>query len=177
MGTEHPGWKAKAKHELREMLELFGYLAFFFCALAIYDMLLLKQYNVEYWTIAFALINAAVITKVIMIGEYAKLGKRYEYKALLLSAVWKAFVFGLLVFAFHVVEEVIKRMIHGADTANATSNMRLEQFAGRAVIVFCVFIPLFAWREFRRVMGEEQFRQMVFGTGRSPNESANSPQR
>jgi hypothetical protein len=29
-------------------------------------MLLLAQYHVEYWNFAFALINAAVITKVIM---------------------------------------------------------------------------------------------------------------
>ena len=97
MNSAHPGRKERIKHELREMLELFGYLAFFFCALAVYDMLLLRQYNVEYLTITFALINAAVITKVIMIGEYAKLGTRHEDKALLISAVWKAFVFSLLV--------------------------------------------------------------------------------
>src|SRR5262252_2749452 len=125
MNSAHPDRKAKIKHELKEMLALSLYLAFFFCALAIYDMLLLKQYNVEYWTIAFALINAAVITKVIMIGEYAKLGKRYEYKALLISAVWKSFVFGLLVFAFHVVEEVIKRLIHGEDLSKSFTNIRL----------------------------------------------------
>ena len=57
MNSAHPDRKQKIKHELREMLELFLYLAFFFCALAIYDMLLLKQYSVEYWTIAFALMR------------------------------------------------------------------------------------------------------------------------
>lgn len=162
MTSAHPDRKAKIKHEFREMLELFLYLAFFFCALAIYDRLLLKQYNVEYWTIAFALINAAVITKVIMIGEYAKLGKRYEYHALLVSAVWKAVVFGLLVFAFHVVEEVVKRLIHGADVAKAATDIRFEQLAGRSIVVICVFIPLFAFREFRRVMGEDEFNTLVF---------------
>jgi len=154
--------KQKAMHELREMFELFAYLAFFFVALAVYDMLLLKQYDIEYLTIAFALINAAVITKVIMIGEYAKLGKRYEHKALLISAVWKAFVFGLLVFAFHVLEEIIKRLIHGADMAKATGDIRYEQFAARAIVVFCVFVPLFAFREFRRVLGEETFYTVLF---------------
>jgi len=154
--------KQKAMHELREMFELFAYLAFFFVALAVYDMLLLKQYDIEYLTIAFALINAAVITKVIMIGEYAKLGKRYEHKALLISAVWKAFVFGLLVFAFHVLEEVIKRLIHGADMSKATGDIRYEQFAARAIVVFCVFVPLFAFREFRRALGEESFNTLLF---------------
>ena len=163
MNTAHSGLKQKAKHELREMVELFVYLAFFFVAIAIYDMLLLRRYNVEYLTITFALINALIITKVVMIGEYAKLGTRFEYKALLISAVWKAFVFGLLVFVFHVLEEIVKRLIHGADLAKASTDLRLEQFAGRAIIVFCVFIPLFAWREFRRAMGEEEFRALVFG--------------
>ena len=149
-------------HELREMFELFAYLAFFFVALAVYDMLLLKQYDIEYLTIAFALINAAVITKVIMIGEYAKLGKRYEHKPLLISAMWKAFVFGWLVFAFHVLEEIIKRLIHGADMAKATGDIRYEQFAARAIVVFCVFVPLFAFREFRRVLGEETFYTVLF---------------
>src|SRR3974377_1754198 len=126
--------KQKAMHELREMFELFAYLAFFFVALAVYDMLLLKRYNVEYLTIAFALINAAVITKVIMIGEYAKLGKRYEHKALLISAVWKAFVFGLLVFAFHVLEEIIQAVTHGADMAKATGDIRTEHFTPPAFV-------------------------------------------
>ena len=169
MNSAHPDRKQKIKHELTEMLELFLYLAFFFVAIAIYDMLLLKQYNVEYLTITFAIINALVITKVIMIGEYAKLGKRHENKALLISAVWKALVFGLLVFAFHIVEEVIKRLIHGADMAKASTGIRFEQFAGRAIVVFCVFIPLFAWREFRRAMGEDEFRTLVYRSKQSTN--------
>jgi hypothetical protein len=165
MKSAHPERAEKIKHELTEMLELFFYLAFFFGALAIYDILLLRQYDVnEYWSVGFALINAAVITKVIMIGEYVKLGKQYENKAILISAVWKAFVFGLLVFAFHVVEEVIKRLIHGTELSKSLTNLRLEQFAGRAIVVFCVFIPLFAWREFRRVMGKEEFRSLFYGS-------------
>ena len=172
MNSAHPERREKIKHELREMLELFFYLAFFFGALAIYDILLLRQYNInEYWSIGFALINAAVITKVIMIGEYAKLGKQYENKAILISAVWKAFVFGLLVFAFHVVEEVIKRLIHAADLSKSFTNIRFEQFAGRAIVVFCVFIPLFAWREFRRVMGKKEFRSLFYeSAARSPGQ-------
>ena len=154
--------KEKALHELRELLTIFFYLAFFFCALTTYGMLLLREYHVKDWDYAFALINALVITKVIMIGEYAKLGKRHEAKPLIISAVWKAFVFGLLVFAFHVVEEVIKRLIHGADTAGAVSDIRLDQLAGRSIVVFCTFVPLFGFREIRRVLGEENFNGLLF---------------
>ena len=92
--------RKKPNTSFRELLAIFLYLAFFFCALTTYDMLLLREYHVKYWDYTFPLINAIVITKVIMIGEYTKLGKRHEAKALIISATWKAFVFGLLVFTF-----------------------------------------------------------------------------
>lgn len=166
VNSAHPGRKEKIKHELWEMLWLFLYLAFFFCALVAYDKLLLSQYEVEYWNFAFALLNAAVITKVIMIGEYAKLGTRHEGKALIISALWKALVFGLLVFAFHIIEEIVKRLLHGANVENATRHIRFDQFGSRAIVVFCTFVPLFVFREFRRVMGEEEFSKFMFGSGK-----------
>jgi len=145
-------------------LMIFLYLAFLFCALVTYSMLLLTEYHVKYWNYAFALINALVITKVIMIGEYAKLGSKYKAGALFVSAIWKALVFSLLVFGFHVVEEVIKRLIHGAEMARASQDIRFDELAGRSIVIFCTFIPLFAFREFPRVMGEKEFRALVFGT-------------
>jgi hypothetical protein len=163
MSSAHPGRKEKIKHELWEMTWLFLYLAFFFCALVAYDLFLLNQYEVAYWNFGFALLNAAVITKVIMIGEYAKLGKRHEDKSVLISTLWKSFVFGLLVFAFHIVEEVVKHMIHGSDLERASRELRLDQLASRTIVVFCTFIPLFAFREFRRVMGEVPFHALIFG--------------
>jgi hypothetical protein len=158
--------KNKAKHELRELLEIFVFLAFFFCALSAYGMLLLDEYHLKDWTFAFALINALVITKVIMIGEYAHVGRMGEGKPLILSAIWKAFLFGLLVFAFHVIEEVVKRLIHGKDMASASQNIRFDELGGRAIVVFCTFIPLFAFREFRRVLGAEKFYKILLRSQR-----------
>jgi hypothetical protein len=148
------------------MLGLTLYLAFFFCAIETYRMFLLNQYNVSYWNFGFALINALVVTKVIMIGEYTKLGRRFEEKSLILSAVWKAFVFGLLVFVFHIVEEAIKRLIHGGDLERVSREIRFDQLGARSIVVFCTFIPLFAFRELRRVMGEEEFRTLIFGSSK-----------
>jgi hypothetical protein len=43
-------------------------------------------------------------------------------------------------------------------------------------VVFCTFIPLFGFRELRRVMGEEEFRTLLFRVRETdkpdlPNES------
>jgi hypothetical protein len=157
--------KQKATHELVQFVAIFLYLAFFFCALSTYSMLLLKEFSVWYFTYGFALINALVIAKVILIGEYAHLGKKHEAKPLLLAAIHKAFLFTLLVFAFHVVEEVIKLLIHRKDMATALHEIRIDDLLGRSLVVFCTFIPLFAFRELQRVLGEEKFRALFFGTG------------
>lgn len=156
--------KEKALHELRQFVALSLYLAFFFLALATYRSLLLREYHVESFTFAFALINAFVVAKVIMIGEYAKVGTRYEARPLLVSAIWKAFLFTLLTLGFHIVEDLIKSLIHGRGISGAYHELATAELLGQCLIVFSNFIPLFGFRELRRVLGEEKFRALIFGS-------------
>lgn len=132
-------------------------------------MLLLKQYQVPYYTYAASLINALVVAKVILIGQYAHLGKRHESKPLFQSAIYKAFLFGLLVFGFHIIEELVKRLFHGETVAAASSSIRIDELLARSVVIFCTFVPLFAFLELRRVLRDETFGQIVFRTGRLPD--------
>src|SRR5271167_5017035 len=118
--SAEPSLKRKAIHEFVEFAGIFLFLAFFLCALATYSMLLLSEFHVKYLSYAFALINALVIAKVILIGEYAHLGRKYEARPLFLSAIYKTFLFSLLVFGFHIGEEVLKRLLHGANIARAS---------------------------------------------------------
>jgi hypothetical protein len=166
--SQKGGLKQKAVHEFQEFAGIFLYLAFFFCALATYSSILLERFNVSYFAYGSALLNALVIAKVILVGEYARLGKRHETKSLLLSATYKAFLFGLLVFAFHVIEEVVKRLISGETVATASREVRIDDLLCRSLVVFCTFIPLFAFRELQRVLGEEDFRALFFRTGTMP---------
>jgi hypothetical protein len=154
--------KQKAKHELEQLTIIFLYLAFFFCAIATYSMLLLDKFYVWYFAYGFALINAFAIAKVILIGEYVRLGKKLESKPLLLSAIYKSFLFGLLAFVFHIIEEVIKHLLHGQNMATAFRDMRIDELLARSVVIFCTFIPLFAFRELQRVMGEDDFQSLFF---------------
>jgi hypothetical protein len=157
--------KQKATHELREFALISLYLAFFFCAVATYSLLLPNQFYVSYFIYGTALINALVIAKVILIGEYAHLGKKHESKPLFQSALYKAFLFSLLVFAFHIVEEAIKRRWHGENFAAAYRGIRVNELLARSVVIFCTFLPLFAFRELRRVLGEDNFWSLFFRTG------------
>ena len=164
-GPKEATLKQKATHELREFAAISLYLAFFFCAVATYSLLLLNQFHVSYFIYGTALINALVIAKVILIGEYAHLGKKHESKPLFQSALYKAFLFSLLVLAFHIMEETIKRRWHGENFVTAYHGIRVDELLARSVIVFCTFLPLFAFRELRRVLGEDNFWSLFFRAG------------
>jgi hypothetical protein len=158
-------FKQKAIHEGEEFGGIFLYLAFFFCAVATYSMLLLNQFRGSSFSYGAALINALVIAKVILIGEYAHLGKKREAKPLVQSTLYKAVLFSLLVLGFHIIEEAVKLLIRGEHVAEAIHNIRIEELLARSVVVFCTFVPLFAFRELQRVLGEDNFRSLFFRTG------------
>ena len=168
--SDKVGLKQKVAHELSEMIRIFLYLALFFCALATYSMLLLREFHVSYFHYGTALLNALIMSKVIMLGQYAHLGRKHEDKPLMATAVIKALQFSVLMAVFHVVEEVIKHLLHGHSMASALRELMssgLSEVLVRNLVIFCALIPFFAFRELRRVLGEDKFSALFFRSGAS----------
>ncbi len=153
----------RIKRELREFGWIFLYLALFLGALATYNMLLLNEFDIKFFRYGSALLNALVAAKVILIGEHLKLGHRHRNKPLLVCAVYKAFLFGMLLAIFHALEEVLKRLFHGQAAAGAFQELSLNTVLLRNLVVLCAFIPFFLLREMQRVMGEDAFASMMCG--------------
>jgi len=165
---ERPGLRQKLAHEFREMTWIFLYLALFLCALATYSTLLLREFHLSYFAYGTALLNALIMSKVILLGEYAHLGRRHEGKPLLFTAVIKALHFAVLMAVVHVVEEVVKHMFHDHTAAGAMRELargRLTEILVRNLVFFFALVPFFAFRELRRVLGEEKFFGLFFRTG------------
>jgi len=153
------GRKQKIIGDLKLVAWISFYLALFFCALSTYSMLMLHELNVtiSYFRYGFAIINALVLAKIIMIGEYARLGRGHEEQPLIISVLWKAFLFGLLVAAFHILEESIKRLAF-----HERINVRIDEMLIRNLVVFSFLIPFFAFWELRRVLGEGKLFDLFF---------------
>ena len=77
----------------------------------------------------------------------------------------KAFLFSLLVIGFHYFEEGIKRFLHGENVAGTFYEMSFDLLLARSLIIFSTFVPFFAFRELRRVLGEEKFGNLFFCSG------------
>jgi hypothetical protein len=160
--SEKKPLKERAKEEFYDFVKISVYLAFFFCAITAYTNLLLRQYGGTTLNFAFAVFNALVIAKVILIGRIANLGSGSEGRPLYQTAVVKAFFFGLLVLAFHFLEEFVKRIIRGEPSGTVLHEINAEQLIGRTILVFCTFVPLFAFMEIRRELGDERFDALFF---------------
>jgi hypothetical protein len=102
------------------------------------------------------------LAKVILLGGFVRAGKAMDHKPLLITSIYKAAFFALLVAAFHWIEEFVKDAFHGgfADAFRETLAATSWPLLGLAVICFCLFIPFFALWEIRRVMGDGPFSDL-----------------
>lgn len=163
-------FKRKLVHELKELLSVFLFLAPFFTAFATYRMLLLDEFGLGYFTYGSALVSALVLSKVILVGEYAHLGRRHEGSLLIVSTLYKSLAFGLLAGVFHILEEGIKDLVFLKTSFHPVAGRNIDEWLAHALVTFCAFVPFFAFRETARVLGEGKLYELFFH-GRGATES------
>lgn len=167
--TIKPGARTRIAHETREFVGVFLFVAPFFLSFEAYRMYLLRDLREPYVALGLALFSALVLSKVILIGEFIHLGSHFRRGPLLLVSLWDAAVFTVFYAMFHLLDVGIHAVIHRESFAAA---VRTEAFthvgrmAMRMVVVFFAFIPFFALRESRHVIGEENFDRLFFGSRR-----------
>jgi hypothetical protein len=157
--------KEKAIEEFRLYWIVFAYLALMFGAFTTYRRLVLSEVGISYGHYGIGIIEAAVIAKVILIGEAFHLGKRIENHALIIAVLVKSVLFGLLVGVFNVLERVIEGLIHGDSWAGIAHRVVVygpRESLARAVVMIVSFIPFFALWEVARVLGPGKLHEMFW---------------
>ena len=158
-------WEKILKHEMFEYFFNFVFLAIFLVAFAWYRRLILAAYNIQYLAHWAPLIEAAILAKIIMIGDALHVGRRFQSRAAALTIVYRAFVFSLLVLLFSFAEHIIGAKIHGmtvADGIAEIANKGIDEVLSWCVVIFAAFLPFFAFKEMERAFGEEKVRGMLF---------------
>lgn len=159
--------KRKVAQEFWQLIGLTAYLGVFFCVLNTYSMLLMNKFHIAYFEYGTALVNAVLVAKAILIGEAISLGKRFEQKPVLYSAIAKATMFAWLVFVLHLLEEMIKSLIVGKTVTAAFEAIRLDDLLMRTIVIVCAFVPLFIFTEMQRAIGRDAFRNILVGSARN----------
>jgi hypothetical protein len=155
--------REKVREELKLFAIVFAFLAFMFSAFLTYRRLVSSEAGITYLHYGAGLIKAAVIAKIILLGQALKVGKRIETRPLIVVVFAKSVLYGLLVAVFDVLERVIEGLVRGYDW-QAIANLMVmkgsaEILAG-ALMVIVSFIPFFALWETGRSLGADKLSDM-----------------
>jgi hypothetical protein len=152
-------------HETQQLVEITLFLAAFFVALTTYRRLLLAEYNIGYFEYGYAIVEALVLAKVILIGEALGLGERYAERPLMVPVLWKTLVFGILIAIFSLLEHFVGARVHGEPLASALPSLkgpRGYELLARVMVTLIALVPLLAFRETERVLGEGKLFDLFF---------------
>lgn len=153
---EESGWKPRLHREVRSYLVNFVYLAVFFGLFTWYRRLILAEYRITYLHYGVSLVEALVLAKVAMLGSMFSLDHRFQDKPLIVRTLYLAFVFTIWTAGFGVIEHTVTGLALGRGLTwglhEVTGNGRDELLA-RCLILFCAFLPLFAFKELSRRVG------------------------
>jgi Na+-transporting NADH:ubiquinone oxidoreductase subunit NqrD len=157
--------KEKAAEEFRLFLLIAAYLAAFFVAFLTYRRLISREYGISSFHYGYALIEAIIIAKVILIGKAMGLGRKGVRLAVALRVMRSSLAYGALVAAFAVLEHVIEGLVHGKTLGASLEAFRdtgVYEILGRGLILFVAFIPFFAFWELGSLTGETKLFDYFF---------------
>ena len=97
----------RAIDEVRRFLVMFLYLWLLFGLFALYQRILLRQEGLNFTAQGFALINALVLAKVMLIAEDLKVGHWLRSRPLIYPILGESLIFTVVFICFHIVEHVV----------------------------------------------------------------------
>ena len=157
--------KEKAAEELRLLALITAYLAAFFAAFLTYRRLISREFGVSTFHYGFALIEALIIAKVILIGKALGLEKTDSRRTVAFSVLRASVLYALLVGVFAILEHIVEGLVHGKTLAasfDAFLDQGVWEILGRTLVLFVAFIPFFAFWELGRLTGDRKLFDIFF---------------
>lgn len=165
MDSRPGGWKQALVQETIEYCFNFVYLAFFLVAFTWYRRLILAEYQIPYSEYWMPLIEAAILAKVIMIGEIVRLGRRLERTPLILPTLSRTVLFSLWVALFTILEHTVGGLLHGKGLTEGVTEILSKgryELLGKCIVIFGAFVPFFAFKELEGVVGSDKLRDLFW---------------
>src|SRR5262249_17494456 len=157
--------KERALEELKAYWIITLYLALFLGALTVYRRLILAEFGVTYLHYGFAVIEALIIAKIILIGKAFGLGRWFDVRPLAVSTLFKSALFGVLVFLFGVLEHVVEGLYHKkawVAILHGLTELGMYELLARVIMLIIAFVPFFAFWEIGRALGPGKLSALFF---------------
>ncbi len=157
--------KQRVVHEVIEYWVNFVYVAFFLVAFTWYRRLVLAEYHIVYMHYWFPIIEAAVLAKVIIIGDLLRLGRRLDQQPLIIPTLYRTVVFSVWIAVFDIVEATLRGLIRREGVMGGLeelANKDWHEWAAACVVAFAAFIPFFAFKQLELVLGKDRLRGLFW---------------
>ena len=157
--------KERAVDEARRFAIITLYLWVVLAVFSLHRTLILRESHLDLPAQGFAIVNAFVLAKVMLVAEHMQLGQAWfrshpaMYRVLLRSLVFAAILVG-----FHVLEGSIVAYIHHVAVTEELAELNAGWSGSIAVgfMMFVILIPFFAFREMAAVMGSDNVWRLFF---------------
>jgi hypothetical protein len=142
------GLKERALGELEKYALITVYLWLLFALFSLHKQLV-QGHGVSVWQQGFAIVNALIFGKVILIGQALEVGRVLERRALVWVVLGKSLIFAILLLAFHIAEEAIRGWFKGQSLSAGFGDFggSVLGLVSYAAIFFVALIPFFAFQE------------------------------
>lgn len=169
----HPhDWKARVAEEFRSYLVIFLYLALFFCVFAWYRNLILAERDIAATSMWVALIEAAVLAKVVLILGLFRFGRQLEHEPLIVPVLCKTVIFAVGIALFGLGERTVSGLMRGQGWLGGIREIEgfgRDELISRILVKSTALIPFVAIQELSRVLGEHRLATLFFRDSRLLN--------
>lgn len=168
MNQQKSSLKEKAISEAKKFAVIVGYLWVLFVLFGIHKVTILRGQNPASplgFRVGFALINALILGKIILIAEAFHFGEKFKDRPLVYAILFKAAAFSVLLLCFDILEDVIVGLFHHKTITESMPTLGgggVEGILLVALMVCIVLIPFFAFREIARAIGEDELLSLLF---------------
>ncbi|QIG49385.1 hypothetical protein G5V57_17665 [Nordella sp. HKS 07] len=160
--------KERAIEELRRFVLLFLYLWVLFGLFILDKTVVSRQQGLNFLPHGFALINALVLAKVMLVSESLDLARWMRGKPAIWTIIYESALCSVLFICVHIIEEWAVGMFRGAGIAAGTPAIGGGGWLGLLVVALILFVsllPFFAFKNVTRAIGARRMKEVLF---RSP---------
>lgn len=160
------GFKQKIVTELKKFFVYTLFFTFFFGLFGTYKRLILGEYAISYIHYGYGLIEAIILSKVILLGQTFGLGeKRFSDQPMIYPVIYKTILFTLFAFLFAILEHFILGYFKGIKYATLYRDLmtrNLDQILATMLVMSFVFLLFFSLFEITQKIGTKKMYDLFF---------------
>ena len=158
---------------LKSYLEIFVYLLLCFVILEVHKIFVLHQYGIEYRPHGVALMEALVLSKVMLVIDHLMSLERYRSRPLIYPVLIRLAATLVALILFDLAELLVRGALHGnlfGDFPALRGPLGMISLVGENVPILLILVLFYSFREVRRFVGRRWMHELFFVGGMEPIE-------